>query len=77
MRAYWKARNICHACHMTKSSYIQVPNPLPHLPRRDLDDFLQNAIHPGEKSTSDQHKEICDVLISNLELLKHFDTYLT
>lgn len=58
LRAYWKANTICHACHLTKNNYICVPNPLPHLPRRGLDDFLQNATHPGEKSTLDQHNGI-------------------
>ena len=50
LKAWWRAANICHACHMTKVNFATVPNPLKNVPRRGLRDFLQNAIDPGERS---------------------------
>ena len=50
LQAWWRAKNICHACHMTKNDYIQVPNPLARLPRRDTSNFWSHA-------TKDDHEK--------------------
>ena len=44
LSAWWRATNLCHACFMTKHDFLRVPNPLPGLPRRDLQNFMDHAL---------------------------------
>jgi hypothetical protein len=50
LAAWWRATNLCHACFMTKHDFLRVPNPLPQLPRRDLQNFLEEALRQDEDS---------------------------
>ena len=53
LRTWWNSRECCHACLTTKNDYLQVPNPLRERPRRDLDNFLREAVKPGPLSALD------------------------
>ena len=50
LQAWWRATQLCHQCFSTKHDFLKVPNPLPQLPRRDLHDFMENAIKSEELS---------------------------
>ena len=64
LTAWWNAVKICHACKLRKDNWVRVPNPLKNVGRRDLDDFVRNAMGNQKSFLSKENVGIMGFLLA-------------
>ena len=64
LAAHFKAKELCHLCAASMDDYLNLPNRLNQLERRDPDAFRAKACKRGEKSGKLRVKDcICEACI--------------
>ena len=50
LRVAWNCKFLCHHCMVAnKDGYVKVPSDLPHLPRRSVQSFMDEAMDPNNR----------------------------
>ena len=65
MKCGFRSNEVCHHCTMMMRDIVQHPNPVPQSTRRTLENFLEEALKPGEKSSMAEIMKLFDSRLLN------------